>query len=403
MEGSLDSSRVAVTGVTMGYGHLRASHAVAGALGAEVWAVDRAPHVGRLEGLTWSRVRGVYDILSRLATNRGLAPPFRRALDRLTAVERDSGGGAVGVLDELVRMGLGRTLAESLDRDGRTLVCAFYATAIAVERYGRAPVCCIVTDTDIHRVWAPREPAATRIRYLVPGDTAARRLRGFGVPAERITITGFPLPQELVGSRRRELLEANLARRLERLTGRSGDPPTLVFAVGGAGAQSRRALELLRALRPLLIAGRLRLVLVAGTRERLARRFERWVRTVRAPETEVLFEPTFAAYYRRFNRRLANADLLWTKPGELVFYAALGLPVILDDPVGSHELSNRHWLEDAGAGLRRPRIPDAAEWLDARLGDGALAEAASLAASRLPSDGTGKVLQAVLHESLTRT
>ena len=35
-------------------------------------------------------------------------------------------------------------------------------------------------------------------------------------------------------------------------------------------------------------------------------------------------EDEFALYLDRFERLLARADLLWTKPSEMTFYAALG-------------------------------------------------------------------------------
>ena len=40
--------------------------------------------------------------------------------------------------------------------------------------------------------------------------------------------------------------------------------------------------------------------------------------------------------------------MLWTKPSEMTFYAALGIPLILAPPLGAHERYNRRWaLETA--------------------------------------------------------
>ena len=37
------------------------------------------------------------------------------------------------------------------------------------------PVFCVVTDTDIHRVWAPLDGDRSRVRYLVPATVTLRQ------------------------------------------------------------------------------------------------------------------------------------------------------------------------------------------------------------------------------------
>ena len=37
----------------------------------------------------------------------------------------------------------------------------------------------------------------------------------------------------------------------------------------------------------------------------------------------------FDAYWHAFNGTLADVDVIWTKPSEMVFYAGLGIPLIL--------------------------------------------------------------------------
>src|SRR5438309_624565 len=74
-----------------------------------------------------------------------------------------------------------------------------------------------LAGSDINRVWAPMHPATTRIRYFAPSTRVVRRLIAYGVPRERITLTGFPLPHELVGGHSLAAAKANLLRRLARL------------------------------------------------------------------------------------------------------------------------------------------------------------------------------------------
>jgi UDP-N-acetylglucosamine:LPS N-acetylglucosamine transferase len=81
-------------------------------------------------------------------------------------------------------------------------------------------------------------------------------------------------------------------------------------------------------------------------------------------------------YFEDFAKILRQTDILWTKPSELVFYAGLGVPLILAPPVGSQEVSNRRWLLDIGAGIDQKKPKLTHQWLPELLEEGALAEAA---------------------------
>jgi hypothetical protein len=99
-------------------------------------------------------------------------------------------------------------------------------------------------------------------------------------------------------------------------------------------------------------------------------------------------------YFRACNALLAEADVLWTKPSEMTFFAALGLPLVLSPPVGTQELYNRRWAVESGAGIeqRDPRF--AGEWLSEWLADGTLAGAAWNGFTRLPKRGLYRILKA---------
>jgi hypothetical protein len=73
---------------------------------------------------------------------------------------------------------------------------------------------------------------------------------------------------------------------------------------------------------------------------------------------------------------LHETDVLWTKPSELVFYTALGIPIIITPPVGSHEHYNRKWLRTISSGLDQEEPKYANEWLFDWIKTGRLAEAA---------------------------
>ena len=77
-----------------------------------------------------------------------------------------------------------------------------------------------------------------------------------------------------------------------------------------------------------------------------------------------------------FNNCLHTTDVLWTKPSELSFYCALGIPIIMTPAIGPQEKCNQRWLIDIGAGIkqRNPEYTD--QWLYDLLKNGRLAEAA---------------------------
>lgn len=256
-------------------------------------------------------------------------------------------------LERLARSGVGNGLVAHLRATGATLLTTFYAPAVIADLAGAERIVCVVTDADLNRVWVPSNPRASRIHYAAPSERAGQRLRAYGVPPERIHLTGFPLPGELLGgadlARRRRRLAARLVRldpagafraqlrgELAHLLGPlpegvAGEPPLVTFAVGGAGAQAGMARALLNSLSAPVLAGTIRLALVAGVRAEVA----------------------------------------------VVF---------------------RAWAEDAGlagqlgAGLKQDDPRHAAEWLREWLDDGTLAAAAWSGYVRLPKFGTPRIV-----------
>lgn len=428
MSGSVPASPVVVA-ADMGYGHLRAAAPIAEALGTEVLQVDRPPLVAPGEERLWRRVRRAYEAVSRLSQLPVVGVPLRWVLDSITDIPRlhpyrDLSAPTRGVLtlERLVRRNLGQGLVEHLRRTGAPLLTTFYSPAIVADRAGLERIFCVVTDSDVNRIWAPADAAHTRIRYLVPTPRVARRLRSYGVPEERITFTGFPLPPSLVGGPELHVLKRNLAARLVRLDPagefrrstaeelahflgplpreEEGRPPLVTFAVGGAGAQAGVAGEALPGFRRALEEGKIRFALVAGIRADVEERFREDVaragmEPLLGSALRILRAPSFAEYYARFNALLAETDVLWTKPSELTFYGALGLPLVLAPPVGVHERYNRRWAREGGAGLKQREPRFAGEWMMDWLADGLLAAAAWAGYVRLPKFGLERILEAV--------
>jgi UDP-N-acetylglucosamine:LPS N-acetylglucosamine transferase len=202
-------------------------------------------------------------------------------------------------------------------------------------------------------------------------------MEAYGVPASRIRVTGYPLPGELVGQDR-AALKRNFRARMERI-GRKGKAPLVVFAVGGAGAQVPLAKAVIGGMKKQILEGALRLALVAGRRSDVAAALSAALSAhglVGHAGTELLYERDVYGYFRRFNELLARADVLWSKPSELTFFAALGLPFIAAPAVGAHEGCNLRWATDRGAALPQHDPAVAGDWLLEWVEDGVLASAA---------------------------
>lgn len=413
----------------MGYGHIRAARPIASALGVEVTMADREPLAAPGEKRIWDLVRHAHESSSRGSELPVVGRPIRRLLEMATMIPplhpyRDLAGPsfAARLLDHLIERGFGSTLVDRLRATGQPLVTTFYAPAIVADRAGIESIYCIVTDADINRVWVPARPRGSRIRYLAPSRRAVRRLEAFGVPPDRISFTGFPLPASLVGDEHLHILRRNLGPRLARLDPKrrfreqfhhelshffsgshaehEGEPPLLTFAVGGAGAQAGLVDAFLPEMRPGLLSGKIRLALVAGTRVEVLRRFERALDGAglghRVGEgIELLHEPELDTYFRRFDELLARTDILWTKPSELTFYAGLGIPLVLTHPVGVHERFNRRLAREQGVGLKQRAPRHIASRIREWLADGTLAAAAWSGFMRLPKFGTARVLEEI--------
>jgi hypothetical protein len=418
--GESDERKITVVAIDMGYGHLRPAHALAGLIGTDVLECDKPPLAGVEEQATWARTRRFYEAVSRLSTTLSA---FRGLLDAITDIphlhpRRDLSDPSVGArgLASMVSRGLGRGLARYLDEGGRSLLTTFYAPAIAADLLGKGPVHCVVTDSDVNRVWAPLDGTRSRIQYFAPSRRVVRRLEAYGVRPENIRYTGYPLPDELVGGRDRTLLRKNLAARLSRLDPRErfigqlrtdierrigrlpkdDRPPLVTFAVGGAGAQAELADRFLPSLREALAQGKLRLALVAGIRPKVAARFRAALARSGVDNVLILLENDVPSYLRAFNALLAETDVLWTKPSEMTFFAALGLPIVFSSAIGVHEGYNRRWAIEAGAGFAQGNPSFASGWLGEWIADGTLAGAAWSGALRLPSLGLYEIAAATV-------
>ena len=423
-----------VVAADMGYGHQRAVHPLRTIAHNGVLVVGRNDASSPSERGLWSRLLGVYETFSRARGIPVIGKPIFNILDALLHIPslypiRDLSRSTfqVDLLGSLVKQGLGRGLLARIGDTHLPLVTSFYAPAVAADMAGYDTIFCIICDADLNRVWVAKQPWESRINYFAPCGRAAQRLRAYGVPEERIFLTGFPLPQELLGDNL-ATLKHDLARRLVRLDPerkfqalhapsvkhfldvdlremKVEGPLTITYAVGGAGAQREIAASIVRSLRGRLESGEIRINLVAGVREEVRDYFLGVVRTLPSTASAVTVHcaPTIPEYFDSFNALLRTTDILWTKPSELSFYCGLGIPIVMTPTIGSQEKFNRRWLFEVQAGMKQDNPDYTDHWLRDAVRDGRLAEMAWDGFLKARKLGTQKIVEVLRTGRHTRS
>lgn len=421
-----------VIAVRMGYGHQRTAHPLRGlAPGGEVLLADDYAGIPDRDRALWRRMRRFYEFISKVHDVRLVGRALFRGFDEVQRIlsfypRRDLSRPDlnVRVLYGLLRRGWGRHLIETLKTRGALpIVTSFFTPAFMAEFFEYpGDIYCIVCDADIARAWASIRPSSSRIRYFAPTRRAAERLREYGVPPANVFLTGYPLPDENVGDglaalkhdiaprivnldpgrKYLERYEGLVAEKVGELPPGPTRPLTILFSIGGAGAQAEIATKILRSLKPRILSNDARVVVSAGIKPWVRDYVEREISecglaavaqtlgsgTLRVPDppgggsraddapVQVLIGDGVTEYFQIFDRALRTADVLWTKPSELSFYCALGLPIMMAPPVGSQEKANQEWLLRLGAGTVQDDPADAHEWFFDLLDTGWFAEAA---------------------------
>jgi hypothetical protein len=407
-----------VVTVDMGYGHQRAAYPLRDIACEQIITANSDKVVEPAERRQWNRFRFSYEFISRLSGVPLIGQFLWRQYDRFQRISpyypfRDLSNPTVGSiqLHRMIRKNFARAVPEYTKKRDIPFVTTFFVPALAAEHAGLKNIFCIVTDADISRIWAPEKPRRSCIVFLTPTDHSRRRLFQYGVPADNIFFTGFPLPEENVAPAREDLAcrlarldprRAFLSRFRETVEREVGTIPaaggqvTVTYAVGGAGAQKDVAGQIVRSLKPFILDNRFRVNLVAGTRLEVANYFRDTLRECGLEEelgvrVRILCQLDKPGYFAEFNRVLRDTDVLWTKPSELVFYTALGLPILMTPPLGSHEEFNRDWVMKMGAGFLQEDPMHAAEWLWEWVDTGLLAEAAFHGYVKAPRHGTENI------------
>ncbi len=424
-----------VVTVDMGYGHQRPAYPFKDIACGGVITANNYQGIPDKDKFIWENSRTFYEFISRFKMVPIIGDKVFDWYDKLQSIpnfypKRDlskSNMQVKQIYNLFKKADWGKHLIEKLSANPLPFLTTFFTTAMMAEYYNYpGEIYCVVCDADISRAWVPPKPQISRIIYLAPNRRVADRLKLYGIKEERIILSGFPLPGENVGENL-SVLKKDLGRRLINLdpqkvyinqfkkdiTAKIGKnhlklsvnrPVNIVFAVGGAGAQRELGIEIASSLSKAIMDKKFKLYLVAGVNKEVGEYFVKEIKKIRLGKQlgkgiNVLYEPTKDQYFKKFNQILRQADILWTKPSELCFYCALGLPIIMAPTIGSQEDFNRKWLQLIGAGIDQEDPKYALEWLNDWLASGWLAEAAMDGFIEAPKYGTYNIKKILAHRS----
>jgi len=399
--------------VNMGYGHQRTAFPLKFLSQGEVIVANDHPGIPKKDKEIWENTRRFYETVSRLETN---FPFFGKLIfkifDRFQKIRPFYPKKLLSSPNFSTRMtyflfkklNWGKNLIEKIKnqkskiKNNLPIISTFFTPAFMAE-YFQYPgeIFCVVCDADISRSWAPLNPQKSKIKYFAPTERVVERLKLYGVKPENIFLTGYPLPRENLETLKEDLKfrilnldpEKNFLKKYQDLVNlklgnlpkKPDHPLTILFSVGGAGAQKEIGFLILKSLKEEILKENLKIILSAGIRKETRDYFLKKIKSLKlegkiGKSVEILYEEKIENYFQKFNLLLKKTDILWTKPSELSFYSALGIPIICAPPLGSQEEFNLRWLIKSGFGILQENPKYTREWFFDWIKRGYLAEMA---------------------------
>lgn len=400
-----------VIAVSMGYGHQRTAYPL-----REMSPDGKVLNANDYEGIPskdkeiWSSTSYLYGFISRFKRVPILGPVVFYSYDRFQKIlsfypKRDLSRPTSSLKEifKFIAGGWGKDMIDRTKKKKLPFVTTFFMTAFMAEAsHYPADIFCITPDADIARDWVSLDPGKTRIKYCTSTSRVFERLKLYGIKEADIHLTGYPLPKENIGGSSMKILKEDMRLRLVnldptrkyigeygpvikenfgKLPRSSGKPLTILFSIGGAGAQKEIGISMVKSLREDIKSKKVKVIIGAGAGREAVDYFIRELKRLGFKEpftdgVEILSAIGLWDYFAKFNAALRNTDILWTKPSELSFYCALGIPIVIAPPIGSQEDFNREWLLNVGAAMDQFDPNYAHEWLFDYLKDGWFAEAA---------------------------
>jgi len=421
----------------MGYGHERAAYGLRKLAYGGIVTANAYPDIPAKDKKLWDDSRKIYETISRLKPIPIVGDAAFEVMDKMQRIppfypRRDLSRPSLQVHQTyyfIEKLRLCEHLIKKLAKKPLPLICTFFIPAFAAEYFNYpGEIYLVICDADISRSWVARNPSKSRIKYFAPNGRVVERLKLYGVKQENIFLTGFPIPQELIGGADGTIVKKDLVVRLCNLDPngifmnkyyrtleadlgpktcplRSNRQLTLTFAIGGAGAQSALGITILTSLRKKIYKNEITFRLIAGTKKKLQTLFFRKIAALKLKKRLgknlfVDYFPERESYFLGFSKILRKTDILWTKPSELSFYTGIGVPIIMAPPIGSQEHFNHVWLDTVNGGVTQgdPRYVN--EWLFDWIESGGLARIAWDGYIEAPTHGSYRIESIITGEKI---
>ena len=402
----MNKNKAWVVAVNMGYGHQRTAYPLKKfAKNQEIINANDYKGIPEKDRKIWESSRRFYEFVSNFKRIPLIGKTAFSLFDKFQQIpsfypHRDLSGPTFGLkrIFSLIENGWGEDLISKIKEKPLPLITTFFIPAFMAEHFNYpGEIYCIVCDADISRNWASLKSKKSRIKYFAPDSWAANRLKLYGVKEKNIFLTGYPLPQENIGDEKMGILKKDLRYRLLNLDPKGiyyqdyeslirkqiGNLPkkadhilTILFSIGGAGAQKEIALSYVKSLKKIIKKRKIKVILSAGIRRKVKDYFEKKTKKLGLGRgVEIIFDKEIEKYFFKFNQCLRRTDLLWTKPSELSFYSGLGVPIIMAPSIGSQEDFNRKWLLSIGSAVEEETPGYASQWIPDYLNSGRFAKA----------------------------
>jgi len=376
----MDNKKILVT-AEMGFGHLRALYPFANNPDFEFFVLGQTDGSSKFEKRLWKFSLNSYEWASRFKRvpiigaiiywlmNGLLSIPNRNK--KISKVEYSL---PYQLLELIIKLGLCKNLINST-KSKAVVLTSFYAPVVALSKK-KVSVFCQICDADLSRVWVSRKKSISTTHYFAPCKKAANRLLLYSVNPNNIHLTGFPLPKKLIGESSENVATQNYLKRKKYLSIphqiSSNSPLEIAYIVGGAGAYSKIGKEIALSFRDEINKGTVVLYLVAGIKKSIIDDYNAFIEKEfsESHSIRLVYGVDQNDYFNKFTDLMANIHIIWTKPSEIVFYSALGIPIIMTDPLGPQEKANREWLIESGAGIDQYLSKHTNLWVINRLNKG---------------------------------
>jgi len=416
--------------VDMGYGHQRTAYPLRDmAFGNKIINANNYDGIPKKDEKFWKTTKSLYEFISRfkkipLIGNAifGILNKFQRILSYYPKRDLSQSDINNKIIFSFIKKKWGKDLILRLAKNPLPLVSSFFTPAFMAEHFQYPnDVYCIVCDADVARAWVSINPEKSKIKYFAPCTWVRDRLKLYGVKSKNIFLTGYPLPKENIGMSM-EILKEDLRNRIVNLDpkqnyrklyeplikGYLGDLPkksdhplTIMFSIGGAGAQKEIGLKAINSLKDYIKTKKIRMIIAVGTRTELFKYFADNIKGLKLDGwVNILSAKTTHDYFTKFNQAIRETDVLWTKPSELSFYAGLGVPIILAPTIGSQEDFNKRWLLHIGAAISQEDPKHTDQWFIDLLNGGDLAEIAMQGFIEIEKMGTYNI-EKIINEKPT--